>query len=321
MKFRLLLGILLLVLRQAGGQYLAEENERQRILKNRVKTKTEYEHQVKDGKTSALGTKVSLTTYDTRGNIVEKISYRYNGDISSRLNYKYDSRGNRIEYTRFDGRKNQFTMQQYTRYDNNNNKIEEWGKNGPESTFKNIFAYNNTGQLTEIRYFYDDILSEVRRIKYSNSYRDVYIYKGNNILDYTLRKKVDPKDNVTEETKLSPSNEALQKTVYIYEKDLLVKEEQYYGGALKIRIVNIYDPYKHLIEVRHETSDGKSYTNNYYTYDSSGKLLSEKWYNEEKNDYSTKKYLYDKKGNLMEAHCHFVQFGTEYIYKYEYTTY
>lgn len=233
MRILALVGMLVMLVRPCFGQYLSDESERERILKNRVKTKTEFEFPVKEGKVSPTGTKVSVTTYDTRGNITEKISYRYNGDISSKVNYKYDSRGNRIEFTRFDGRKNQFTMQQYSRYDNNNNKIEEWGKNGPESNFKNLFSYNTTGQLIEIKYYTEEILSEVRRIKYSSSYRDVNIYKGNNILDYTLRKKVDQKDNVTEETKLSPSNEALQKTVYIYEKDLLVKEEQFYAGALK----------------------------------------------------------------------------------------
>jgi hypothetical protein len=49
-----------------------------------------------------------------------------------------------------------------------------------------------------------------------------------------------------------------------------------------------------------------------------GRLVEEKWYNQANDDYSVKKYSYNPKGDLIQAKCYYAQFGTRYLYRYEY---
>jgi antitoxin component YwqK of YwqJK toxin-antitoxin module len=303
----------------ANGQYLLEQSEQERIAKNDIEIKTEWEHSVKDGKVSSKGKKMSETIYDDAGRILEKKSYRYNGSISSKVTYKYNSNGDVIEHLRFDGRKNQYTLKRYIQYDRTGNIIKEHGKNGPNQTFENNYSYDNRGNLTQITYYSGDRLIESRKIKYSHNKREIHVYNGAGQLTRRIVKKTDDRDNVLEEIQYTSSNQIKKRFVYKYDdRDNQIMEEKYYSGNLTLRVSRLYDNDDNLIEVIHETPDRPTFTNNFYIYDSRGKLMEEKWYSESKNDYSSKKYTYNNSGNVVKANCYYAQFGSEYVYKYRY---
>jgi hypothetical protein len=302
-------------------QYLIEENEKGRILKNSVKEKKEYQYTYDNtGKLGSESLLTSLTSYDSRGNIIQKISYKLDGNVSSKLNYKYDSKGNKIEYTRFDGRKNAITLEQHIQYDYRNNKVEEWGKEGPESTYKNSYTYNAAGDVTEIKYTSDNLITEVRKITYSTGKRIINVYNGSNVLQKIITKTVDSKENILCEETKTPSGTTMQKIDYKYNtRNKLLEQDEYYSGQLRNKKFYFYDEFNNLVKIEFESPDGKRTINNLYTYDKSGNLLEEKWLNEANGKYSIKKYKYDSQGNLSEADCYYAQFDTHYLYKYQYT--
>lgn len=303
----------------ANGQYLIEQTEQERIAKNDIKTKTEWEHSVDNGKVSSKGVKMSETTYDESGRILEKISYRYNGNISSKVTYKYNSQGNVTEHIRFDGRKNKYTLKRYIEYDRYGRINKEHGINGPNQPFENTYSYDNRGNLVEIKYESGDRLIETRKIDYKKNSREIFVHNGAGQLTKRIVKKTDNKDNVIEEIQFTPSNQVRKRFVYKYDdRGNQIMEEKYYSQNLRIRVKRIFDRDNKLIEVIHETPDRPTFTNNFYIYDSNGKLMEEKWYSESKNDYSTKKYTYNNSGNVVKANCYYAQFGSEYVYKYQY---
>lgn len=303
----------------ANGQYLIEQTEQERIAKNDIRIKTEWEHSVKDGKVSSKGTKMSETLYDNEGRVKEKTSYRYSGDISSKVSYRYDNKGNVIEHIRFDGRKNQYTLKRYLVYDASGKLIKEHGQSGPNQNFKNEYKYDSRGNMVKIIYYTDDRLIETRKIEYNQNSRDILVYNGAGQMTKKIVKKTDNKGNVTEEIQYNSSNQIRKRFVYKYDdRGNQTLEEKYYSGNLTLRVKSIYDSENNLMEVIHETPDQPRFTNNLYRYDVKGKLMEEKWYSASKNDYSSKKYTYNTSGNVVKAACYYAQFGSEYVYKYQY---
>ena len=303
----------------ANGQYLIEQTEQERIAKNDITVKTEWEHAVNDGKVSSKGKKVSETLYDNNGRVVQKTSYRYNGSISSKVSYKYDSKGNVIEHLRFDGRKNQYTLKRYIDYDSRGRISKEHGISGPNQEFKNIYKYNNRGDLGEIEYYTGDRLIETRKIKYEHDGREILVYNPAGQLTKRIEKKTDSKGNVIEEIQYTASNQIKKRFVYEYDdRGNEILQEKYYSGNLTLRVTSRYDNDNNLVEVIHETREQPTFTNNFYKYDTGGNLQEEKWYSASKNDYSSKKYTYNNSGNVVKANCYYAQFGSEYVYKYQY---
>lgn len=302
-----------------NGQYLIEQSEQERIAKNDITVKTEWEHSVKNGKVSLNGTKVSETTYDDAGRIKAKVSFRYDGSVSSKVTYKYNSKGNVIEHLRFDGRKNQYTLKRYIEYDGYDRISKEHGINGPGQEFKNEYDYDKHGNLVKITYYSGDRLIEIRKIKHDNHSREILVYNPNGQLTKRIVKKTDNDDNVIEEIQYTSSNQIKKRFVYKYDdRGNQILAEKYYSEILTLRVSSIYDNDNNLVEVIHQTPDQSTFTNNFYKYDTGGKLLEEKWYSASKNDYSSKKYTYNSSGNVVKAKCYYAQFGSEYVYKYQY---
>ena len=305
-----------------NAQYLIEDTEQERIAKNNVKVKTEYEHSISGGKIDTEGTKTSVTEFDNNGNILSKLTYSFNGDTSTYIQSKYDSKGNIIEYTKYDGRKKIYTVKKFIKYDPNGNKVNEKGQRGNAGDYSDYYKYSSNGDLSEIYYYSNNALVEKRTIENSGNSRIIFIYNGANQLTGKISKTFDTKDNLLQETNYTADGKINKDFIYKYDnKGNVIEEEQHLYGKFSLRKKFTYDSSGNLVKIVYEKSGGESFTNNTYSYDSRGLLVEESWYNESKDKYSSKKYKYSSTGNLLEANCYFAQFNSQYVYKYKYEKY
>lgn len=305
-----------------NAQYLIEKTEKERVARNDVKVKTEWEHSISNGKVDDKGTKTSVTEFDNHGNEMSKLIYRFNGDTSSFERSKYDSKGNIIEFTKYDGRKKMFTIKKFIKYDPKGNKVNERGMRGNAGDYSNYYKYDSDGELSEIYYYSSNAMVEKRVIENIGKTRTISIYNGANQLTGKITKTFDDNGNLIEETEYTSADNVKKDYKYEYDgKGNVLEEEQQLYGKLNLTKKFSYDNSGNLVKIVHEKSDGKTFTNNIYKYDSWGLLVEEQWYNESKDKYSTKKYKYSNTGNLIEADCYFAQFNSQYVYKYQYEKY
>ncbi len=314
--------LLLIYTLNASGQYLIEDTEKERVAKNNIKVKTEWEHSYSDGKVDANGTKISVTKFDNNGNILSKLSYRFNGDTSTYENSKYDPKGNQVEFSKYDGKRKMYTVKTYTKYDPKGNKVNERGQQGNAGDYSTYYKYNSNGELSEIYYYSNNELTEKRVISNAGNIREIIIYNGSNQQTGKISKTYDSKDNLLQETTYGADGSLKKDFKYKYDsKGRAIEEEQNSYGRLNIKKTFTYDNSDNLIKIVYEKPGSNAFTNNIYTYDTRGLLVQEQWFNESKNKYSFKKYKYSSSGNLIEANCYFAQFNSQYVYKYQYENY
>ena len=128
-----------------NGQTL-EERENGIVARNQIKSKTQWDYKYTNGVLANTGSKVSVTTYDHAGNILEKDILNSKGAVVSSEKYEYDDNENRTYYLRntTNGR-----YEKRSQYDNRNNLMVEAGFNGAEN-FKNTYTYGDDNKLQQI---------------------------------------------------------------------------------------------------------------------------------------------------------------------------
>lgn len=301
------------------GQDNLEKKEKARMSANKIKKQTQWAYDYVSGKPAANGYISCVTSFDKNGNVIEIVNYKADGKITSILNYSYDSKGNKTSYTRNQGNREKLTYSQKITYDANGDKLAEIGFDGL-SNFNNSFAYQN-GQLSEIKYTTDNLLTEKRSFKYNGSQTDIVISNAN---DQILAKEVnifDVKKNLIEEARYA-NQDVTQKKQYQYDpKGQVIEETKHQFGNFSYKKKYTYDANGNLVQVEDIKADGKSVITNNYSYDAQGNIKEEKWRKENSNEDSYKRYTFNDKGLYTAMDCYFASYKFFVLYKFTYETY
>jgi hypothetical protein len=140
---RILIVIILLI---AG--FTAPCQTKKERKKNKIKSTTEWETAVTDGKTATY--KVSFEEFDKDGRTITKVEYSPDGSVTFKSTVKYDGFGNKTAETEFDPAKKKNLMWTY-RYNAMKDKTEESEFNADGTLRKKtVFSYDASGnRITE----------------------------------------------------------------------------------------------------------------------------------------------------------------------------
>lgn len=298
------------------GQSNYEKFTRDLIVKNNIKTITEWSHPYQGGSHSAKGNKSSFARFDRNGNLLEEINYNARGDETRKATHRYNNSGNRIEYTVYESRFSKITYSQYANYDKSGNRLSEWGFDGL-GNYRNNYILDPTGNILEIHFTVQNNLTEKRIFKYSKLQTEISIFaKGTNLSGKIVLKYNEGK-KLIEESETDASGNILKKVTYSYNlANQLIKETRFHGIVFSYANNHQYNPVGQLTEIEREELSSKPTVTHKYSYDSSGRLSEEQWYSENAKDYSTKKYQYDNKGNILSLDCFFISYKFRVLYKY-----
>ena len=214
-----------------------------------------------------------ITTYDNKGNIIEKKCFNSDGSIMKKLTFDYNDKGNIIKLNIYKNENDEYT--ETYKYDENTNQIEKK-------------CYKSDGSfMRKISIKYDDK---------GNKIEEVYEAKGDTSNDIY---KYDDKGNNIESGFLSNGTFILE-FAYTYDEIGKIKEKKCYNndGILFIVENYKYDINSMIIEKIVVENDEKAITT--YKYDFYGNLIEENsCCTDGKNDNQFFKYEYDNKGNWI----------------------
>jgi hypothetical protein len=110
--------------------------------KNKIKSTTEWETSIVDGKPATF--KVSSEEFDKSGRTIMKVEYSPDGGVTFKSTAKFDIYGNPAEVTEFDPAKKKNSRWLY-RYNAMKDKTEEVEYDGGSIRKKTIFTYDANG--------------------------------------------------------------------------------------------------------------------------------------------------------------------------------
>jgi YD repeat-containing protein len=297
-----------------------EAKDKERISKNKIKIQTEWSYDYVNGTPSTNGYKSSQTNFDTYGNILQKINFKANGDTASIILYTYDKNQNRTSFSRFKGNKKELSYNQQLIYNAQSKKIGESGFDG-SSRFLNIFLYDLSGRLSEIRYTTDKIQTEKRVFKHFGNKIEMNILNPTGMI---LSKEIttyDTDKNIIEEVKYIQDNPS-QKSNYQYNNAGKKTEESKVSfGNLSYRRKYSYDLKYNLVQIIEFTAEEKSFTASEYKYDERGNVIEERWTKDTASGYSKKTHKYDISDLLTETDSYSASYNFSVLYKYTYQKY
>ena len=298
------------------AQIVFEDLEKEWIKENGIKIKEQWDYAFVNDVPGDKSYRSSLVTFDKNGNIVEETNYRATGQILYVSTYKYDNQGNRLEYIKYKGDRQEISYKQEFIYDSKGNKLMESGFNGAED-YKNSYRYDGSGNLVEIKYYLNNQLDEKRLLEKKGNITIIKVYDFNDGFKFTITNRYDNDGNLLEEVKTEKEVEA-RKTNYEYDSNQNLNEEvKYHFGNFTYRQKFIYKNNK-LVEVQEEKPEVPLYTLKKYKYNPAGKLIGEEWRTDPSKEFSTKEYRYDPKGVLTETDCYFSSYKFKVRYKYSY---
>ena len=232
-------------------------------------------------KTISTDGSVREYTYDDDGNVIKDISYSGETPMYG-YEYAFDKKGNMIKKTvlqntnpDFDDLSMRFTVD-YT-YDENGNLITALETTSGGSKYQIDYIYDESGKLirevnpiddgmvTIVEYAYDESDKLLKETNYYNEY----------VIDYTY----DSNGNLIKEKRSGKSASLDYTYEYIYDGDLLIKEN-------------------HLSYFNSVSSEVKTTID--YTYDEMGNLIKKILDYKRYGMIYTRAYLYDTNGNLIE---------------------
>lgn len=299
------------------SQVVFEDLEKVWIKKNGIQTKEQWDYAYVNDAPGQKSYKSSFIKYDTNGNVVEETNYRATGQILAVSTYRYDKAGNRLEYIKYKGDKQDVSYKQEFIYDSKNNKLMESGFNGVED-YKNSYRYDGLGNLVEIKYFVNGNLDEKRILEKNANVTLIKVYNFEDKFLYTITNTYDTDGNLLEEVKTEKDVEA-RKTNYEYDHEQNLNEEvKYFYGNFTYRQKFVYLAGGKLMEVMEEKPDVPIYALKKYQYNPAGRLVGEEWRTDPSKEFSSKEYRYSPNGLLEEADCYFSSYKFKVRYKYKY---
>ena len=299
-----------------------EDKERLRIANSKVSKSFQWTYKYTKGVINQNGYITTESKYDGRGNVVEVINYKSTGQISSKLLYKYDDNNNRIEYQKFEKRDHpdiELTYKQSFTYDDKGNKKIENGFDGI-TAYKIVYTYLPDGKIKDITKFnVNNSINEKWESTYSNNVQTINVLKQGTALDYSLERKTDSKDNITEEIRRdSKGKEVVRTTAEFDANNNVTTTSEYHSSKLSKKFIYKYNNINQLIEIDLVNSDGSKALSRSYKYDDKGNILEEKWFDGVPNDLSSKNYKYNEKLNPAEIESYYSDYKYKVLYKYTY---
>ncbi len=320
-----LLTSLIFFLTSLFAQTKDEESERLRIAESKIKTITQWTHRFSQGKVNPTGHKTSETHYDRKGNPVEIVNYRSNGEISTRLLYKYNDQNLKTEYMMYQKKERpelEVTYKQTFHYNPKGLKTHEIVFDGVTG-YRITYEYFPNDQLKEIKKFgAGNVIDEKWVYSYSDNTQEIKIFIPDNNLSAVVTKIFDAQNNLISETRTDSKGKELKRTTYLYNsKGRVIEVAEYYSGNLTKKVHNKFNNQDFLVEVIHETPDGKKFTQATYNYDNKGNVIEEKWSEDNSSEFSHKQSQYDKDGILLETDSYFAPYRYRVLYKYTFNYY
>src|SRR5512145_477450 len=150
--------IYLILVSPLTAQVSEDFRNKQSISKNHIKNQISWDYRYEGNKPESKGIRTSVTKFSASGEILQTDALNPAGAITHTETYAYDSRGNKTEYTRNSG---DGSYQKKYVYNDRDQLIEESGFDGVEN-FKNQYFYNDQGDMTEIRYHKNSVITEKR---------------------------------------------------------------------------------------------------------------------------------------------------------------
>ncbi|NBC81922.1 MAG: hypothetical protein GVY19_00935 [Bacteroidetes bacterium] len=272
-----------------------DEKHHKRIAQLGLSKQINWKHNYVNDKPAKNGTKTSETSFDNKGNVIQIISFLDNGEIKSKEIYNYNLRGERIEYTKYQG--NSIKYQKKTEY-NNDKIVRETGYNGSEE-FTNVYSYNTDGKVSKIEYQSGSGTTlEIREFTYDANTTYVNVMMPNGTVNQRIAITKDDQGNILEEKSYTANNAVIDKKTYKYNQEELPVEESKFGGENTLRYKYIYNYNNNgdITEfIEQNPHDGK-FTKKKYTYDANGNLTVLEWRRKPDNEFNSMTYTYDSKG-------------------------
>ena len=126
----------------AAAQSRAELMTKDLIVKNKVKSVSQWNHKIVKGKVDPKGYISVVTTYDEHGNVLQVENLKSDGRKSSTHEYTYDKNGNKVTYVQHQLMGGKWTMsyKQVITYDPKGRKVAEDGFDGT-TNYKILLTY------------------------------------------------------------------------------------------------------------------------------------------------------------------------------------
>jgi len=300
-----------------------DEKDRIRYSNSKVSKLTQWTYKYTKGKVNPKGYITSESKFDEKGNAVEIINYKSNGKISTKLLYKYDDKNNKIEYQKFqkfeDKPDIELTYKQNFTYDDKGNKKLEVGFDGIIN-YRIEFNYLPDGKLKGITKFNpDNSVAEKWESTFNGNIQTINVFKRGTILDYSLIKKTDSKNNIIEETRNDAKGKEQSRIITEYDANNNISStSEYYSGKLSKKFAYLYNKKNQLIEIDLENPDGSKTLFKAYKYDDKGNVIEEKWFDGIPDDLSSKNFKYNEKLNPSEVESYYSDYKYKVLYKYTY---
>ncbi len=302
------------------SQDIFEQQYKNVILQQQIKSITQLNYQIKDGKPSDEGYKNSYQQYDQRGNLTEEIKYKSNGDIFLMMSYRYDERNNQVGYVRYDGKDKKVTYKKVCKYNDDNQLMIEAGFDGA-SQYKNVYNYDEQGRLTEIKYYTNDHLMQLRSFEYEGATCEIRVTDRSGKHLFKLIHKYDGKGNLINQTRVEPDGTIYSKISKTFnEEGNVLSEIKYERGNFRYKITRQYNNAGDLMLVEEEKPNGTTFIKQKYTYNSHGVLLKEEFRKKSTADYSYKQYNYNTDNICKSIESFFASYNYKVLFKmvYEY---
>ena len=309
---------LLFALLPIKAQYDFAAIEKDRMARAKVKTQTQWTHDYVGGKPVAKGYRSAITTFDTRGNVIEIINYNKDGKVVLTEKTQYDRFGKIINFERHDDKK--LLYSQRTTYDNSGRIVREAGSDG-FANYSNTFTYDGSGRVAEISYTTNNSLQERRVFKYSGNKTEISVFNAANTLILTLENTYNDKGALLSELRRESQGNVVQSLNFQYNNFgyVLQEEKKRAGDKLDYQKIFFYDQHNRPIKEETTNPDGSKFVSAEYQYNNQGDMIFKSWRrNARATEPSTTRYTYDTRRLCVEEDSYFASSKFNSLYKYTY---
>ena len=319
---KILYGIILALFfsQQLFTQPIFETKEKEVIIRQRVESRTNWDHNFTKNKPSPVGSMTSFTRFNEKGDIVEFITYRLKDTLTYET-FDYDQSGKRTDYTKHKGGKRNISYRKISRYDEKGNLVLEQGFDGSEK-FKNSYLYSDKGKLAEIDYYIANNLNEKRVFKHDNNTANVTVLNSADIVTSYMSLKYDSKGNLTEEIIFDANKDPLEKRIFVYnDESKIISEVKYRLGSFYYKLTFLYDSRGELVNVDEENIQNSRFIKKNFKYNDKGYLIEMNWRRKPEEEFNTRNYTYDDRGLCKQVLTYYPSTKFKILTKYEYEFY
>ncbi len=251
----------------SNHQKTDDENERDKMLSNKVKKMTEFTTSVYSGIDQKEYIS-SVVFFDNKGCLSRETKYAPDGSTESSTTCEYDLNGNRIVTK---GSIADSSAYKETRsYDGDNNRIELIHFLSVNTyKYRNIASYDKEGRMIGLDWYWPSGLCEKRKYSYENDTKikeEAFSPTGD--LLYSWAYKYDKNNNLIEAVQHNANNSVLSKILYVYGNYNLLAKKTFYAGE-SVQNSQTYEYNKHglLVGKADYNPYGKIYAKYRYEYE------------------------------------------------------